>query len=351
LLLAGRSQPSEDAMQEIEALREGGAEVRVVQVDINDRQALQASLDEIRRTLPPLRGVVHAAMVLDDASLANLDRQRLKDVMACKTVGAWNLHCLTREDPLDHFILFSSFSSVMGNPGQGNYAAANAFLDELAAHRNRAGLPALTVNWGLFGDVGHAAQENDLAERFARIGVNALAPEQAFRILGKLLTEKSHDQVAVCGLQWGRWRQLVKRSASPTWSHLGQSAGERVATEDGFRDLLEVTPVEQWASVFSQRLVRHFAAVLGTSEERLDLDRPVTELGLDSLMGVELRSKIEADMGVELSMMNVFSGATISSLASTLVQTMRRGSAISATSDEESTPIHAEQPVPIGSPE
>lgn len=328
LVLAGRSQPAEEARQEIEALRAAGTAVRVVQVDINDRQTLGALLQDIRETLPPLRGVVHAAMVLDDASLGNLDRRRLEHVMACKTLGAWNLHCLTRDDPLDHFLLFSSFSSVMGNPGQGNYAAANAFLDQLAAHRQRAGLPVLTVNWGLFGDVGYAARQSDLVERFARIGVNAIGPEQAFRILGRLLSENSHAQVTVCGIQWGRWRHITGAAASPTWRHLAApSGGEQESAPDSFHDRLSVTPREQWPATFQQRLAGHFAAVLGTSESRLDPERPIADLGLDSLMAVELRTKIQSDMGVTLSTMQVFSGETLSSLARSMAETSQMESA------------------------
>lgn len=328
LILAGRSQPDEQVLREAEALRDTGAKVHLRRLDVIDPDALDALLQEIRETMPPLRGVVHAAIVLDDASIANLDRPRLEKVMAWKTLGAWNLHRLTRGDPLDHFVLFSSFSSVMGNPGQGNYAAANAFLDELATQRKRWGLPVLTLNWGLFGEVGYAAAHGDLVERFSRIGVGAIRPEQAFRILGKLRAGQSHGQVAVCNLQWGRWRQLVKHSASPTWSHLAaQTVGGQESTDDSFHDLAALTPPKDLPDLFEKRVAYHVASVLAMAEDRLDRQRPITDLGLDSLMAVELQNKIESDMGVEVSMMKVFAGETIASLARSLAQTFQPESA------------------------
>ena len=111
----------------------------------------------------PLRGIMHAAMVLDDAPIERLTEERMWKAMAPKVIGAWNLHTLTLDIPLDFFVLFSSFASIIGNPGQANYVAGNAFLDALAYYRRARGLPALTINWGVVGDVGHVAASPETA--------------------------------------------------------------------------------------------------------------------------------------------------------------------------------------------
>ena len=124
------------------------------QGDVSRQEDVRNVLAKLSESMPPLRGLFHAAMVLDDAPIQSLNGERLAKVMAPKVEGAWNLHLLTRELPLDYFVLFSSMASQMGNPGQANYAAANAFLDSLAHYRRARELPALTVNWGALADVG-----------------------------------------------------------------------------------------------------------------------------------------------------------------------------------------------------
>ena len=162
-----RPRPAQ-AVAELEQL---GARVVVHAADVSKEADVAAVLAEIDRDLPPLRGVVHAAMVLEDALLINLDRDRMDRVLAPKVSGTWNLHAQTAGRPLDFFVMFSSLSSVFGHAGQGNYAAANAFLDALAWHRRASGLPALTVNWGYLGEVGYLARRSELGERLERQGV------------------------------------------------------------------------------------------------------------------------------------------------------------------------------------
>ena len=130
----------------------------------------------------PLRGVFHLAMVIDDAPLAALNRERMRTVMAPKAYGAWLLHEATRDMQLDCFVMFSSVSSIFGNPAQGNYGAANAFLDSLAHHRQALGLPALTINWGVLGGEGYVARNERVAEFLARQGTTEISPGEVISI-------------------------------------------------------------------------------------------------------------------------------------------------------------------------
>src|SRR5262249_61336377 len=173
----------------------------VARVAVPSREQLAALIPRLAGELPPLRGVLHSVMVLDDALLTGLDRQRLGTVLAGKALGAWHLHELTRHVPLDAFVLFSSATSFLGNVGQANYAAANAFLDHLAAARRAMGLPALAVNWGAVSDAGYVAEREDVRQRVEATGMNGVTARQAVQALRALLGG-SPAQVAVLPMDW-----------------------------------------------------------------------------------------------------------------------------------------------------
>lgn len=173
--------------------------------------------------MPPLRGVMHAAMVLDDGLLQHLDGDRLAQVMAPKALGAWHLHKLTMRLPLDFFVMFSSVASLVGNPGQGSYVAANSFLDALAYHRRALGLAATSINWGVLADVGVASKDTTLLQHLERVGMKSLSPRQAVTTLGRVL--RTHQvQVGVMELDWQRWGQTNPVAAhSPRFAQLMQA--------------------------------------------------------------------------------------------------------------------------------
>ena len=158
LVLLGRGDATSLTREAISALEEAGARVVVARADVAQEEHVAGALVKIHDSIPPLRGIIHAAGVLDDGLLLNQNQERLAAVMAPKVQGAWNLHKLTLSAPLDFFVLFSSLASVLGSPGQGSYAAANSFLDALAHQRRALGLPSLTINWGPWDAVGMVAQ-------------------------------------------------------------------------------------------------------------------------------------------------------------------------------------------------
>ncbi len=175
LALVGRRGLSPATEPSVESLRRSGVEVMVCQADVTDREQVQRVVAAVQR-MAPLRGVMHAAMVLDDAPIERLTEERMWKAMAPKIMGAWHLHALTAEIPLDFFVLFSSFASIVGNPGQANYVAGNAFLDALAYYRRERGLPALAINWGVVGEVGHVAASAEMTDRLAPARPQGHAP-------------------------------------------------------------------------------------------------------------------------------------------------------------------------------
>jgi NADPH:quinone reductase-like Zn-dependent oxidoreductase/aryl carrier-like protein len=322
VLVGRRNADSAEAQQAVADVEQLGARVLVRAADVSRADDLVAVLAEIDRDLPPLRGVIHAAMVLEDALLINLDRELLNRVLAPKVTGAWNLHAQTAARPLDFFVLFSSLSSVFGHAGQGNYAAANAFLDALAWHRRALGLPALAVNWGYLGEVGYLARRGELGERLERQGVLSFTVDEALALLEKAML-REHTQVGVMRMEWSRWRGLgVSGRVSPRFAHLcrpDETTNRQVA--GGQRtggDAIRAATAEDRPGLLEGLLRDKVARVLGTASDRLDGDRPLLQLGLDSLMAVELGNWIEAELRVRLPIVELMRSPSLVRLAERL---------------------------------
>ncbi len=217
LVLTGRRAPSPEAAQSIRELEADGARVLIVQADVGRREDVRRLLGQIDAEMPPLCGIFHAAGVLDDGILRQQTRARFATVMAPKVEGAWNLHELTRDRPLDLFVMFSSAASLVGSPGQGNYAAANAFLDGLAHLRRAAGLPGLSINWGGWAEVGMAA-ELDRRQGKSRdaAGVGRIDPIHGLATLERLLGGDT-AQAGVLPIDWVDFFEPFPVGLEPAW--------------------------------------------------------------------------------------------------------------------------------------
>ena len=227
LVLLGRSgAASTEAQRAVEELCQAGAKVLVAQADVSRPQDLSDVLNQVAATMPPLRGVVHAAMVLDDAALLNLSPSQVERVLAPKAHGAWNLHLQTQHLPLDFFVCYSSIAVVIGNPGQANYSAANAFLNALARHRRARGLPALTVDWGYLSEVGYVAQNEMIGKHLINIGIDSFTPTEALTVLGRLLRQGA-EQAGVFRINWQRFSLPGTNGRVPArFDGLGVSAAD-----------------------------------------------------------------------------------------------------------------------------
>ena len=203
LLLLARRQPAAEEAALLEDLRQQGCTVRLALADVSDSSALRHAVDSALKDMPPLKRIWHLAGTLDDDRLLRLDASRFKRVLAPKAEGAWNLHRLSLDHQLEAFVLFSSTASFLGPMGMGNYAAANAFLDELALYRRHLGLPALSINWGAFRDAGMAARQADL-RTLSRLGIHTVAPEEGFAVMERLLS-RDVCRAAVLHMDWPRY--------------------------------------------------------------------------------------------------------------------------------------------------
>jgi myxalamid-type polyketide synthase MxaE and MxaD len=310
------------AIRQLETL---GASVHLAAADVSDAAQLGAFLETFRREAwPPICGVVHAAGVLQDQILLQLEAAALAEVFRAKVVGGWLLHQMLADAELDFFVLFSSAAALLGSAGQGNYAAANAFLDALAHHRRALGQPALSINWGPWAEVGMASRANR-GGRLALQGIGSIPPEQGLALFGRLLGQ-SLIQVGVMPIDWAQLFQYYSEfRASPLLAHLAREVGGTTpaahtngragATRD---TILAAAPGER-RPLLENVLREQVARVIGLSPARVDVQQPLNTLGIDSLMGIELKNRIEAELGVVVPIVRLLEGPTIVEFAALLL--------------------------------
>ncbi len=314
LVLLGRGPASEAGQRVVDELHGKGCDVVYVRGDVTQTDPLASALDSIRTTMPALRGVVHAAGILDDGILARLDDQRLREVMAPKIDGAWNLHMLTRDDDLDFFVLFSSAAAVLGSPGQAHYAAGNAFLDALAWYRHGRGKPALSINWGPWAEVG-LVNKPEQQRNLTRHGMIPIPVTDGIQTLATLL-RSSATQVAV-----------LRMDPTLTAGVLGAPASPAPERHDNLLDALVRADDDERQRQLESYLREHAAGKLGLAASQLDVESPLHQLGVDSLVAVELRAQIERDLGVVVPVVRLLDGPSVTGLAGWLADQLSGGAA------------------------
>jgi acyl transferase domain-containing protein/NADPH:quinone reductase-like Zn-dependent oxidoreductase/SAM-dependent methyltransferase/acyl carrier protein len=341
VLVGRRGIHSVESQQAVDALRAAGAEVQVAAADVSDSDQVAGVLAGISASMPPLRGIIHAAMNLEDSLLTKLHRERLMNVLGPRVCGAWNLHTQTLGMPLDFFVCFSSMASVFGLPGQTPYASSNTFLDCFAYYRRALGLPALTINWGYLGEVGYVARNEKIGERFEGQGLESFSPREATALIGRLLQQEA-VQMGVVRMDWNRWRGLgAGHELSPRFIHLCKEGenGSEGSSADGMaiRKLLLGAPAERRKEILLNFLKEKVARVLGSSPDKVDLTKPLTEVGLDSLMAVELRNWVEGELRVTLPIAELLQGPSVDRLADLLLEQLLKADAAPAPTPAESS--------------
>jgi hypothetical protein len=312
---------SEAARRFASAFTGAGGQLTAPNVDISDASALETVLAQLRASAPPLRGIVHAAAALDDGLLSQLDEHKLWRVMAPKALGAWNLHGATANQDLDFFVCFSSVSALVGNVGQANYAAANAFLDALAHYRRSIGLPGVTVNWGALAQVGMVARDAAVQQRLKQQGIEPIPLDDALQALSEVICRSQHGQVGFMHVDWQRFAASNPGAAKiPRYAELmAISDDQRPEATDAFRDrLCAAAPADQ-LRMAEEFLAVQISTTLRLPVEKLDTRVGLEDLGMDSLMATELRSVVHLQTGLQLPTMLLLRGPTIAKLAHVLV--------------------------------
>ena len=328
------------AVRGLEAL---GASIHLAAADVADEDGLRAFLDRWQEEgYPPIRGVAHAAGALDDRTLLRLDAASMAAVWRPKVEGAWQLHRSLADAPLDFFVLFSSAAALIGSAGQASYAAANAFLDALAHLRRARGLPATSFDWGPWADAGMAAGREG---RFQLQGIASLPSERALEALGRW-AEGEQAQVGVLAVDWSRlfaavpplarWPLLSGLAEAP---RTGEAAAEKTPASD-FRELLLASDPAEREPLLIARLLEEVGRVVGASPARLDPQQPLDALGIDSLMALELKSRVDEELGIAIPIVRLMEGPSIARFARVVLGLL-----------EPDAPLPAEPEPPAPDPE
>ena len=323
-------------IQQLVQLEQGGATVQYVALDVADEHQMTRWLADHRsERRPPIRGVVHTAGVVADDLLLRMSPERFRRVLRPKVAGSWLLHRLLGTQ-LDFFVLFSSVASVIASPGQGNYASGNAFLDALAHHRRGMGVPGLSIGWGPW-SVG-MVQELELEQVYARRGIELITPEAGTQILGRVLGQPPAHLTAIT-VDWARARETSPLGTLPAmFSGLGQpdEAGDGQAPENNTGALLaalqQAQPAER-AQLTVAHLEADMARVLQLDPGTFSDDEPLTSLGMDSMMAIEVKHRVEAAIGVDISVLELLQGVSITALAERIVASLQFGQPVGGPGD------------------
>lgn len=333
IVLAGRSVGDQDNNAVIAELRKNGAEVSVERLDVSSATEVQALLQRIRATGPPLRAVFHAAGVLQDTVLSKETWSGYCQTTSPKIRGAWNLHHLTQPDSVELMVFFSSAASILGSPGQGSYAAGNAFLDALSHHRASRGTATLSVNWGAWASAGMAARLTpEQSARWKRQGASPMQPSAALSALQQSI-ETGDTQVAIMDLDWEKYLNATPargdmpffsevRSAVPVQPEI-QSTGVVPPLND-ILAALRSTPEFEWQFLLSAHIKVCARRALGLRESANISDNVVLqELGLDSLMALEMRNDLSQSLGIPLAAGLLFDYPSVNQLVPHLAERLK----------------------------
>jgi acyl transferase domain-containing protein/NADPH:quinone reductase-like Zn-dependent oxidoreductase/SAM-dependent methyltransferase/acyl carrier protein len=325
-LVGRRGAVTDEARAGIAAMEEAGAVVRAFAADVSDAAAVARTVATIRAEMAPLRGVIHSAAVIEDAPVLGITDDLFARVYEPKARGAWHLHEATLDDDLDLFVLYSSVSVMVGNPGQGAYVAANTYLEALAQYRRALGRPALAVGWGAIADTGFLTRNTAVADMLKhRSGLDATPAADALAELGGLLAARA-TRVCVARYNLQRLGQMLAGARVPRFVPLipaGMTA--ETDTSDSLAEALKLAPENERRALIVARICRHAGRVLGTGNAQIDVDRPLAEMGLDSLMAVELAEAVERDVAQPISVMQMLGAGTVGAIADLVLKTLGLG--------------------------
>lgn len=317
IVLLGRNTPSNDAQKAIQKIEELGARVLFIQCDITRSEELQKVFEVLQKNNQVLKGIIHAAGIANPISIKELDHASIHEMMKSKVIGSWNLHEQSKSLNLDFFILYSSISSLIGSHKLAHYSAANGFLDGLATYRHSLNLPAQSINWGPW-EQGGMVNNISGTKQVADSGFSLIGPTEGVAYLEQVIANPETHQAAVIKADWDRVKNIYSsRSEQAVFEFLISKTDElKETTTPDLRNSLEAQPAWSRVDILTGYLSTHACALLEIEDrENIDIKRGFFDMGMDSLMAVELRTKLERQLAYPLPPSTVFDFPSIEQLA------------------------------------
>lgn len=326
LVLTGRSDITENSKEILNEILSMDADVKILKADVTLKEDMEKIFREIKKSGFPLKGIIHSAGVLDDSIIMNQTKAKFDKVMSPKVLGAWNLHELSKKYELDFFVMYSSVASLLGSAGQSNHSSANSFLDSLAHYRRSKGLPALSINWGVWSEIGSAAERGaDKQEKIA--GIKSINPANGIKALEKAL-DINAAQTGILPIDWNKFAEennnkfiseLLKKNL-----HSDESQFIRTETGKDIISQMRSAPEEMHSELLTEYFRKVISGIMGLEPEELQTDQPLNTIGLDSLMAIELKNKVNIELGVDLNLVRYMEDTDINQLADELKEQLSK---------------------------
>lgn len=319
IVLTGRTAAdSDDRKTFVKSLEASGATILATACDTSDINRLREVLDQIRTTMPPLRGIFHSGAEIIDQPIQELDLETLGRVMRSKALGAWNLHQATQDLPLEHFVLYSSVANLVGNSRQSAYSAANGFLNGLAHLRKAIGKPATSVNWGAIADVGVVAKDEKLEQFLRYTGLRGIESGEALEVMRVALSREVVQFGVTMITSWADWARFETRGAtSPRFASLisADSQGQDTSTRDALVAELKTLNPSDRVELLTTLIVEIVAAVLKADPATIPFDKSINQLGVDSLMATEIQMLLDTKLGLSVSILELIGDTSVRMIA------------------------------------
>lgn len=320
-LLSRRGMETPGASDDLQSLERYSLNLKVFACDVSDFSTLSVVLSQVRESMPPLKGVLHAATLYDDHLIESLSLESVSTVLSAKLVGAWYLHELTKQIPLQYFVTYSSVTTLIGNPGQANYVAANAGLEGLTNYRLSVGLPATCIGWGPIADAGYLARHSNIKDGLEqRMGKAPITAKLALDQLDQVLRQGGSRIIA--NFDWRTLSRYLPSSSSVRYAELKYLLKQEAGMDANLdiRSLIAGKSAEEVKEVIANMVTHEVAQILCMSLEKIDANKPLHDLGLDSLMAVELALGLEKRVGIQLPVMMLNDSPTVERVAALIVK-------------------------------
>ena len=340
MLLSRRGAASEEAQQFLQYAENNNLEVHPISCDVTDQKSVENVYQKCAREIAPIKGIIHAATLIDDDLAINLDKDKISSSLNAKISGAVNLHNVSINDQLDFFVVYSSVTTLWGNPGQAAYVAANHWLEAFTAYRKQLNLPATCIRWGAIDDVGFLQRNENIKSALAkRTGSEAINSADALDFLEKVLVRET-DTLGIMELNWGILKKYLPSATHPKFSEINLTTDSNEQEQEASIDLKTLSS-EMGADKFREFILNkiryELAQILMISEDKIDPDHSIYDMGMDSLMGLELVTGLEGKLGIQIPVMALSETPKLNLLTDKIIQLVH----VESDSDSEDEILHS----------